>query len=693
MSGVFSQLKPVNHTPKNGFDLSRFTTFSAKTGVHMPIFHQMTIPGSQYQLDLQQLCRTQPLQTAAFTGFSLNYDIIFTPLNHLYSSFNQFISQRENKNLVTQPSNKEVPNFALDQFLYFVLPFACYDYLMQMLFPTRESFVVALEQDSEILPYIVCYSEQSPNTSVSLSIIRSLDLYGYGNYLPLVKEVVNHIYSNGAFQGVKKTGKDFVYSMFMIQQDGNWNDGPFYSVVRAILDGKNYASNVVVVPQLFNTSQLANMRDVFFTLWPVLAYNKSFHEYYRNTYYDLQYNLYFVSSDYETLHYQYDYVQLFNMDDSPDMKNLDFEFSHTREDEIFMRLVAMFSLKPVLYKRDLFTGVLPSTQFGDVSVFTETDTWKTLISRVSDSVEVPYEDTIKNEILSKDANYTYGSLTSSGSGVQFKFDPAVAISVLEQRRADAMQRFRERMLRAGDKVKDIFKAQGWDAPVSEKSYEPIFLGSYDGRLDINTVASTTQNADADLGQLAANGVSVVNGHKIKIKAEDFGIIQIIFHIGKEAVYNSFGVNPQHCMLEPFDFPYPVLQNISLAPVTSDALQFGYSFNSSDIGKPTDIYGYLPRFMQFKTAVDEVHGEFYDKLPSSFASAYAISTQGVFADWVSQRSNYSALHDLSFLYMHPSDSDSVFKVRSNDLQETDQFIINCHVDCYAVQPLSVIGLPV
>ena len=94
MAGVFANLKPKNTVDRNGFDLSRRSVFSAKCGQILPVFCQATIPDSEYKIDVKQLLRTQPLQTAAFTGFSINYDFFFVPNNYGYTSFNEFISFR-----------------------------------------------------------------------------------------------------------------------------------------------------------------------------------------------------------------------------------------------------------------------------------------------------------------------------------------------------------------------------------------------------------------------------------------------------------------------------------------------------------------------------------------------------------------------------------------------------------------------
>lgn len=292
---------------------------------------------------------------------------------------------------------------------------------------------------------------------------------------------------------------------------------------------------------------LGESTDAFETLWPVFTYNKAFWQFYRNEWYDIDYDYIYLDSDTVSVVDSIPYVNLFNMDDIstalvPQVDTMN---------AVGYRLLCMFATKPHQYKKDLFTGVLPSTQYGSVSVaFTDQDFHK-LVGNIhatsTETLDSGQVFTAGSGIL-----YNIGSSPTPTSVVaeKYKFDPSVAISVLELRKADAMQRFNERMLRAGNKTADIFKAHGWDAPKSEKAFDVLFLGSYDSSLDLNVIASTSSSENVDLGQLAANGVSVVNGSTIRFKSHDFGSLLVVAYVTKEAEYDSYGVHKSHSLLEP-----------------------------------------------------------------------------------------------------------------------------------------------
>lgn len=671
---VFSDIKPRNHASRNAFDLSRRTVFSAKAGMIVPMFVQSVIPDSTIKIDVKQLMRTQPIQTAAFSGASINYDFVFCPLNHLYSSFNQFIAQRENKNLVYQPSNRSIPTFNLKNFVENTLTWACYDYANAMLFGSRESLIASWKKlfpsRTDIPPYISAPLAHDSSQSIFIGVIRNLDMFGYGNFLPLLKEL---------------------YLVFMDDQgfvdESDW---------LAYLSSHSWTSSSVSFNSIdsvrsdFAVSFLSKVGQPFTNflpssginpnLWPVLAYNKAFYEYYRSSYYDLDYKMLGISEWLGNTNASFQYVNLFNYDDWQD------------DDNNYPRLLAMFAPKNHLYKRDLFTGVLPSTQFGDVEVMSDNRQWmKLFVSNNGSSPSAIYGQANGQNVLTN----TAGSGTVRGD---FRFDPALAISVLETRRADAMQRFKERMMRAGDKTKDVFKAHGWSEPRSEGVFEPVFLGSFDGRLDLNVVAATTSSGEGqELAQLASNGTAVVSGSEINFKSEDFGIIIGLCYVLKDAEYDAYGVERHLQLTEPFDYPYPELQNISLGPVVKGELTAWSEGGQAEENQFNYVLGYLPKYMEYKTAVDKVHGEFYSANPfidpdDPEKVLNAVNT-GIFSDWVTPRQRLTDIHSLNYLYQSSDIFDNIFYRRSSSLIETDQFLFNCYVKCTAVEPLSVIGLPI
>lgn len=694
MSSVFSNLKPRGDVGRNGFDLSRRSVFSTKCGLITPVFCQATLPNSEYEIDVKQLLRTQPLQTAAFTGFTINYDFFFVPNNFGYSSFNEFISQRDDSRHVGQPSRFNVPRIDLGNFLMSFIPLCVWDYIMQWKFPSCIAYDSSRFIDPTVHAHFALVSPNMPWASVCLETLRSLDMFGYGNYLPLVKRYADTLWHE--LEGLDRplvTYYDFLNRLSDYEGIIDFSSlGNLVGIMFGAID--QAAKSIGLDLWITETPQVQP------TLWPFLSYNKAFYEYYRNVYYDSRFEVGFYQSSHYINDNGFDYVKLFNFDDwTTAYLQIDSDISD--DNNMFSRIIAIMCPKCHLYKKDLFTGVLPSTQFGDVSVMISSQDWHNLVASYSKSAAIGENDLRINHISSTNTsnNVFIGASSSpsaSPTSAKFRFDPGIAISVLESRRADAMQRFKERMLRAGNKVKDVFKAHGWEEPYSANEVSPFFIGTFDGRLDINTVAATTIADNQELGQLGANGVSVVQGNKLRFRSHDFGMIVGVMYIIKDAEYDAYGVERQHCLTDPFDYPYPELQNISLHPIDILEVSNYLRWNQSNNIVNSRIIGYLPRFMEYKTSLDKVHGEFYSAgiEPSDGGVDFrGYRDAGVFSDWVTPRLDINNPTSLGFLYQSPLIADNIFLQQSNALQSTDQFLVNCYFDVKAVEPISVIGLPI
>lgn len=104
------------------------------------------------------------------------------------------------------------------------------------------------------------------------------------------------------------------------------------------------------------------------------------------------------------------------------------------------------------------------------------------------------------------------------------------------------------------------------------------------------------------------------------------------------------------------------------------------------GEPSNtfVYGYAPRYYGYKTKVDKVFGQFVGN--------------GVFRSWSSQRtdvasvlgslSSYTSL-PLALLYVNPAIFNPNFTAA---ISVTPQFLVDLYFDVDAVRPMSVIGLP-
>lgn len=77
---------------RNGFDLSSRRIFSAPAGALLPVLTQEVNPGEHFSISVQDLVRTQPLNTAAFARCKEYYHFFFVPYRALWSSSDRFFT-------------------------------------------------------------------------------------------------------------------------------------------------------------------------------------------------------------------------------------------------------------------------------------------------------------------------------------------------------------------------------------------------------------------------------------------------------------------------------------------------------------------------------------------------------------------------------------------------------------------------
>ena len=238
-----------------------------------------------------------------------------------------------------------------------------------------------------------------------------------------------------------------------------------------------------------NTAKQDNAEYVgkYVNLFRLAAFQHIWYDYYRNKYYDVD-DTGGISTSQMNI---FSNVDMFNFDDvlcnsfatsilSPGLYNT--------SDPASYRIMRLLQPRYVQYKKDLFTSALPGQQFGAVSSvnFTsvtgsDTGRWSALSSGATLSLG-------DNVALGNNANQLAASSTlyniAHTHTVPSQFD------VLTLRKAEMLQVWKQRTLRAGNMVDDSFEAHYGVKPYYEDENNVNYLGSFSSALQINTVEAT-----------------------------------------------------------------------------------------------------------------------------------------------------------------------------------------------------------
>ena len=352
----------------------------------------------------------------------------------------------------------------------------------------------------------------------------------------------------------------------------------------------------------------------------------------------------------------------------------------------------MFSLRYCNWNKDMFMGILPNSQFGDVAVVNLGD---------SGSGTIPVGLLSDTEVFTQTFNATAMSTVSdsspmgiSGSTSVSARQPMVAkinnadvasFSILALRQAEALQKWKEITQSVDTNYRDQIKAHfGINTPAS-MSHMAQYIGGVARSLDISEVVNNNLNTDGSEAVIYGKGVGSGSGRMRYHTGSQYCIIMCIYHAMPLLDYAISGQDPQLLCTSVEDLPIPEFDNIGMEAVPSTTLFNSNQFSGTVIN---DFLGYNPRYWPWKSKIDRVHGAFTTTLKDWVAP---IDDSYLFK-WFDSKDGKAATISWPFFKVNPNTLDSIFAVSANSIWETDQLLINCDISCKVVRPLSQDGMP-
>lgn len=667
-------VKPKADLSHNPFDTASRDVFSLKTGMITPCLVRHTLPDSMYDCKLTSLTRTIPVQSAPFTRMSQNFEYYFVPYSQIFQDFERIYYERgdEQKNItgsvVGAPTHAtQLPCFSIKVVLGYLWRNFCVERIkldLRLMSDTAARHAAKLSLLVSARKNI--YPDELQDIhgrTCAEDQLRIFDMLGYGNYLSMFKIIYDksYMYYKNLWSSQSSSLPQH-WSVFFDALDGDFASFAGIQDIESCLDDLHSST---FWEQFYN-----NLSDQYPNVFALAAYVKVWSDFYRNSTYDINLN----------------YAQLFNFDYIVD------------DSQIVvggLTIAKMLVPRYRQYKKDMFTGGYPSAQFGSVAVANLEN--PTSIYNTASSPAIT--STVGVSANAGSNGLRPVGLTNNISGSYNTWIIDSSVSALSVRQALSMQRYKERILRAGNRTRSLQSAIFGDKSRYIEDLYVDFLGSEQSVIDFNSVAATSSNDRNELGELGSNGVSSLNNHVFKYHSHDFGIILGVTYILPESEYEAYMIDYFNTASESYDFYKPDFMNIGLQEV--------YNFHFNNIPSPDNnqpytplVLNYLSRYWPYKVAVDKVHGEFYSSLPfdnTSYEESFSYSgtplSVGAFAEFVTPRKSNSLLYlVLPSLYVNPSDVDRIFYQISDETQASDQFKCVTYHDFKSVLPMSVVGLP-
>lgn len=712
-------LKPTASRGRNQFPLDHKHVYSIKSGQITPVKALHFMPDDYFDIQAHDFSLTFPMNTAAFLRGRKETSFYSVYYSAVWSLFNQYMAQRvDNKtSAFTQTPRLSEPRITL-----FHLYLACYQQFGGYLFykyylpayvqsqslmtdSVKHQFLKVIQEDwlnSDAEATATCWKlyfkktytgqlDISPNIEFELphnlpAFETAFTGFGYidtTNLVPtygqIYQDIVGHFRAYSYIRKLDMLGYGNLYPLFktcekQIESGISSNPDNAASIISSAC--ASLYAHICGLTATFNgsiTSPDTNPIFTFTNVYSICAYNSVFYHFFRNSYYDNNYNCHDYSLDFIST----DGGRFNNTLGMRDftLRFLDIEYHQ--------------------WKKDIFTSVLPDTQFGAVSGLS--------LDHVSISSDVPASATSKTLVVSDSGRKQVVTKNANGENPYFSIPDA--FDVIALKRAEMLQDYRQTLMRAGNKTSNIFKALYGGAPSSEHEDDviPRFLETFGEDIFVDPVestASTGEQVNGHLGDLSARGKFKGDSKHIKFNAGyNYGVILCLTYVVPEAEYNSYILDKHNLELSPEAHFLPAYENFGLEPVYSDEL------NALVPRNDIKALGYAPRYYHKKMALDLVHGAFVS-LPAHFLQPLTFNPRtstydpmyfddffGDFNHWVSPRTDMQGreITRLRDFYINPSVLDNVFvRAVSSDLAD-DQFICNTYFDIKSTRAMSKIGL--
>lgn len=185
---------------------------------------------------------------------------------------------------------------------------------------------------------------------------------------------------------------------------------------------------------------------------------------------------------------------------------------------------------------------------------------------------------------------------------------ATSSTINDIRKALALQRFKELSERGGTRypemVQNFFDTYLPDWYVDR----PIFLGGQSQPISIGEVVQTSENTQGSaLGERGGIAQSFGKTKTARLSAPCHGYLMGILSIRPIATYQQ-GLERMWTRKSLYDFAFPQFANLGEQEIRNQEI-----FASGDASQNEGVFGYTPRYAEYKTSHSHVCGEFRTSL--------------------------------------------------------------------------------
>lgn len=679
--------------PRNGFDRSETHIYSQPAGMLLPVMQMFLNPHDNVNVDTTSIVQAQTLQGRPFLGMKQNMAFYFVPARLLYSYSKAFFSGLVPKNTLTSSSLSSV-KLANG---------------VRLKAPSFKPYEVFCRFAGVPLPDNSLVGSASPNGSSVGFGTPSTGFHSGGIFGKHTRATPSS--SSEVEKLAKVPGNEYIKRPFgkYLRRGNGVFDVLGYDLLPSYVrfcDMMKYGA-MPYVGESINIDGVTNeMVNYEANLFYWLAYQKIYQDH-------------FLDSNYEKVN-----PRSYNVDDLLDPLTGKCVFSFGSDAASLDRALDIFSPRYVKYEKDLLSNIHPSPLFvDDVS-----STIRTFVG--SSRITLEANDSIQRPLSSSDVTFSAAGLRNL-----FAFDK------MQQITSRAPKTYKAQML------------AHYGVEVADDLMESFYVGGFNKALEVSPVIATsdgsTKDSSTNFGQQGSYIDSSQNGH-INFTAKEHGILMCLSWFSPNSLYDADGLDAFNAKFAREDYFVPEAEDLGMQPIEFSRLlppwiktsqyrlpeldgsiaqyygshsadveaEYAKDYNSvklmrgydegSVLGVPLSkfdtsrVYGWQPRYHEFKAGADYVHGEFktgrsmqvlsiHRPTPFNYNMGLNNRKYGQVFGVPPLSFDYNGV-PASFLFVDPACTNDVVEVNFDGTEKTDPFRITTHFAVSYISDMSVSGLP-
>lgn len=270
----------------------------------------------------------------------------------------------------------------------------------------------------------------------------------------------------------------------------------------------------------------------------------------------------------------------------------------------------LFTVRARGWNKDYFTSALPWAQRG-----------AEVLMPLAGTGTVTYKDV--SDVFTSAGAFDAGTLASNVTG-SLILDAAgtpsqgrienideveietSSVSINDLRTSLAIQRWLENNARGGGRyIEQIQSHYGVRVP-DYRMQRAEYLGGGKQPVQISEVLATADSEDVPVGDMAGHGISVGKSNRFTYRCQEHGVIMSILSVMPDTAYSQ-GIDKMWSKNNRYDFAFPELAHLGEQQILSKELF--YSFNDADEVANQSVFGYIPRYSEYKFKNDRIAGDF------------------------------------------------------------------------------------